>query len=296
MASPNERESKLLDLSKKYDAAVADRDAKTIESLLADDVTLHKDGISLGDDVKGKQSVLDWNKAYFEKYDYKHESVVGAVNDEDNVIFSFWTDEGVKPKEGGPDSTTVGIWHHALSGDKISDIYLLRQLSRDEEERKLKKPLGQKLPFDPKSFAGSAIGQSEERRPKFTEAAKKYNEIWRSGNPDLADEVLVEDFKMYNPVLGNTTSSRKEFKDMISQYSKHWTVDSQDTKIAVSAGDKGFLWWLSHGTEQPSGKKDSLYGLNMLVFTEDAKIKQVIGFRELTQGEQQEYIKEEYRR
>ncbi len=36
---------------------------------------------------------MAWLKAYFEKYEYLHEAIAGAVNEDEWTAFSFWYDK-----------------------------------------------------------------------------------------------------------------------------------------------------------------------------------------------------------
>jgi hypothetical protein len=47
----------------------------------------------LGSDVKGADEISKYFQAYWEKYQYKHSVIAGAVHSDDKSAFSFWQDQ-----------------------------------------------------------------------------------------------------------------------------------------------------------------------------------------------------------
>jgi len=303
----SKHEEHLLQVSKDFDGVLSNRSTKELDSILSSDVTLHKDGITLGSDIKGVSGVKDYMQAYIDKYDFEHDVIAGAVDEQANVTFSFWQDKGVRPhgdkfedlpSHAKQPTETVGIWHLQLDGEgqKVKDIFFLRQLSPDETHRKLMEVPDQSTPFDPSDFKGSDVEQAPEQAEKNDKLASTYNDMWKNGDPSSAGDVLAEDFEQYQPVLGSTLKGKDNFVKLIHGFAENWKTKEHTSHIAVSAGDKAFIWWQSTGTESKSGKEDSLYGLNLLVINPSGKIQKCVGFRQLTSGELEKHVKPEVQR
>jgi len=296
----SEHEGHLLQISKDFDGALSSRSTEKLDSILDDNVIVHKDGISLGNDVTGKSAVKEWIQSYIDKYEFTHDVICGAVDEQAQVTFSFWQDKDVKPVSGKfpedlPEaakkpSHTVGIWHLQLdsAGKKVQHVYFLRQLSADETHRKLKEDPGQEIKFNPDVFKGSDKVASKEAAQENDKLASTYNNIWKTGNPSAADDILADDMHQYQPVLGQELVGKDKFKELIEKFASNWETTSQKSHVAVSAGDKAFIWWHSSGKEKKSGKEDTVYGLNLLHIVA-GKIQTVVGFRQLV-GEESEKL------
>lgn len=295
MVLKTDYEKKLLEASKTFDGAISQKDVSSLTNLLAKDAILHHDGITRGQDIVGSDNILGWLQTYPNQYDYKsHEVIAGAVDEQNKSAFSFFLDQGVKPSgsDSTPSTDTVGIWHHVFdSNDKIKEIWFLRQLSHDELETKMMKKPSQKG-YDWSKFQGSSEEPSEERSEKHDKAANLFNDIWRTGDPSSAKDIMTDDVIIYDPVLGHETKGRSEFENMINGFSKSWQTKKNESSVAVSAGDKAFIWWLNSGSSKDSGEDDTLYGLNMLVFNSEGKISHAISFRQPTKGESQKLLKD----
>jgi hypothetical protein len=59
----------------------------------ADRPCVRADGITLGSDIKGVSGVKEYMQAYIDKYDFEHEVITGAVDEQAQVTFSFWQDK-----------------------------------------------------------------------------------------------------------------------------------------------------------------------------------------------------------
>lgn len=304
-----EAEQRLLNHSKKFDAAVREKDIKTFESLLSDAVTLHKDNLTIYKNLDGKAAVVEWMKSYFDKYEYEHDDSAGAVDDDDNTAFCFWQDRNVRPKpdkffEDLPDwakrpNNVVGIWHHILdSENKIQDIFYLRQLSKDEVYRKLKNPPDlSNVKFDPSKFRGAPFEPSAERRQLMEKGVRCFNEIWSKGKPEEVDSIFTPDAELYDPVFGVYLNGKDAIKDHLKTYTemrkKEWEVKHEDPHWAVTAGNKGFLHWFVKAVHKTDGQQEVMYGLDMMVFTKDAKIREVVSFRMPPDSEARRIVKDE---
>jgi len=186
---------------------------------------------------------------------------------------------------------TIGIWHHVFNkDDQMSNIWFLRQLSHDELESKWKDPPAQKTQFDPSKYRGSDVGQSEERSQQYEKAAQAFNNIWATGDPSIAKDIMTSDVSIYDPVMGSETHGVENFEKMIHGFSQSWTTKENKSHVAVTHGDKAFISWSNIGTPK-DGPEESLYGLNMLTFNGDGKIADVIGFRQLTKSESEAKVK-----
>lgn len=280
----SQREDQLIKLSKSYESALAASDLSKVEDLLADNVTLHGDKVALLDDLHGKETVLKWHKAFFEKYQYKHEDLIGAVDENDNTTFSLSVDSGVTPKVDTqqPDdqkkpSSVIAITHLVWDGnDKISDIWKLRQLSIDEAHRKMKNiPDYHGSSFNPYNMksTGDDIEPNPDRAHMHEEAAAKWNQIWTESNPSIADEILTDDVKVHNLLTSDETTGKEEFKGKLKGILGEWEPQHNEKRIAVTPGNKAFMFWTTTGTLK--GDWSSVYGLEMLVFNKEGKVAEI---------------------
>ena len=60
---------------------------------LSSSVTLHQDGFTLQKDVEGEEAVKKYLAAYFDKYDFTHETIAYAVNEKTNASFALAYDK-----------------------------------------------------------------------------------------------------------------------------------------------------------------------------------------------------------
>lgn len=71
-----------------------------------------------------------------------------------------------------------------------------------------------------------------------------------------------------------------------------WQSTSQEHQIAVTPDSlKAFVLWKQDGFFKETNKKDSLYGLNVIVFDKAHKIEKVLGFRQIMKSEQKKMVK-----
>jgi ketosteroid isomerase-like protein len=287
------------------DAAINRRDTSQIAALLSDDVVIHHDGITMGEDVKGKDAAVRWFDSYFSRYSFASHDVIAAAADEGTrSSFSFYMDQGVKRKTGEAAGTnapegdvTVGMWHNIFNSDlKISGMYFLRQLSHDEMERKLHRTLDQEVKFNPLKYKPSAFPPSPELQKCHKAAAQEFDDMWRTGDPAPAQRILADAVSIYDPVLGHEKHGRKSFEEMIQRFAQEWTIEQHESHIAATPDDKAFVWWRSTG-KLPDGSQDTLYGMNMLVWgSDDDRVHDIIGFRQLTKGESEKFVKPDRQR
>lgn len=60
---------------------------------LSPKVVLHQDGFTLNKDIEGEEAVKKYLAAYFEKYDYSHETLMYAVNEKTKASFALAYDK-----------------------------------------------------------------------------------------------------------------------------------------------------------------------------------------------------------
>lgn len=51
------------------------------------------DGLTLASDVRGSDAVRNYFQSYWEKYEFSHSVIAGAVHSDDGCAFSFWQDK-----------------------------------------------------------------------------------------------------------------------------------------------------------------------------------------------------------
>jgi hypothetical protein len=172
-------------------------------------------------------------------------------------------------------------------------------MTSDEVDAKLKEPIKQSLPTDPNQWSKSSdpSDHSVDRCKSMDKSARAFNDIWKTGDASCAKDIMTKDVKIYDPVFGNKTEGVESFEKMIDGYSKAWKTHSNSMKVACTHSDKAFLWWQSTGSpKDDESKKDTLYGINMLVFDKDNKICTVVGFRQPTMSESDSKVKPEVQR
>ncbi|KAK9823774.1 hypothetical protein WJX72_005413 [[Myrmecia] bisecta] len=307
MAGPTQKEQQLLSASKDFHNFIESQKTDSLSSLVTPEVTLHKDAITIQADVKGVDDVKQYFQSYFDKYSFKHVAVCGAVDEKANVAFSFAVDQKVTPSAGKfdesfPDwakapSDTAGIWLLEFNGQgKITDIWFLRQLSADEQFRKYKKTVDySKLNLDPLKYQQSNLEASADRAKKIDQNAHAFSDIWSTGDPSAADSIMAADVRDLDVLYVSELKGPKAFQDMITGVFKSWKQTSSSDTIAVTPGNKAFVHWSAEGKLETGGDKQSnkLFGLNMLVFNEECKIAEVIGFRQPMSSERQQLLKAE---
>jgi len=295
MVLKTEREERLLSISKKFDAGLSRFNLGLWEEILSPHVVLHKDSVTLFDDLHGAKTVTSYFQAYIDKYHYEHQPLAGAVDEHDDVAFSFHVDKGVAPKgvTGKVATNTLGMFYHTFdSQDKIKEIYFLRQLQYDEAERKLQHvPDISSLGIDPEHFKGSGERPSEERSQKHEHYASLYNQIWRTGDASKADEIFSNNPNLYNLIYGSKQKGVDSFKSMINNVFKEWEPKEHKSTVAVSAGNKAFIFWRTTGVYK--GDWSKVYGLSLLVFDSECKISEVLTFMQPFPSQRRELLKPE---
>ena len=51
------------------------------------------------------------------------------------------------------------------------------------------------------------------------------------------------------------------------------------------------MHWISTGKHLTDGAEETIYGLNMLVFNDDGKITEIVGFRQPSKNEAEQLVK-----
>eukprot|EP00884_Botryococcus_braunii_P022034 jgi/Botrbrau1/8514/Bobra.0029s0018.1 len=304
MVIKTDNEGALLAASKQFDEALAKRDLAPLTDLLADDVVLHQDAVTLNHDLRGRRIVIKYFQSYVDRYNYEHVPIAGAVDkDEDNgVAFSLSVDKGVVPKENvykgqhqagqAVATDTAAIYHFRFnSSGKIKDIFFLRQLSVDEANRKMKTvPDMKDLDFDPEKLRGQQGDKSEERAQRHQKAADIYNQMWHTGDASAAPDIMADNVQLRNVVYGSKQTGVDSFQSMISTIFKDWHPLDHEATVAVTAGNKAFVWWRVTGEYQ--GDWSNNYGLSLLVFDDNDKIAEVNTFMQPFPKQRRELINE----
>lgn len=304
MAHKSEKDQRLLDASKRFDSAFSRYDMSVFNGLLHEDVVLHKDKLTLREDIHGIDAVKAYFQAYIDRYNFEHVPICGAVDEHAHCTFALHVDKQVSPKSGhhqqqhasgdAKPSDTIGVFHLRFDrGDeRVRDIYFSRQLSHDEAQRKLKTmPDYSKLGLnDIMSYKGS-VAQDTERAHAHDHAATLYNHIWATGDASMADKIMAPDVDLYNVVYGGVKKGVDEFKSMIKGIFSEYKVHSNRSTVAVTAGDKAFIHWRVAG--EYKGDFTNNYGISVLVFNKQEKIQEVLTFMAPFPAQQREMLKSE---
>jgi len=286
MAHKSAKEERLLSVSKAFDQGLSRHHLSGWDSILDQNVILHKDSITLYDDLHGLSTVKGYFQAYLDRYKFEHHVVCGAVDEPSNVAFSMHQDKHVQPKmtahpgqhlkqEAKP-SDTIGVFHLRFNEkEMVQEIYFLRQLSHDEAASKMQKiPELEKLDLKNITSYGGAMEHGEERAKKHDRAASLYNHIWASGDVSHADDIMASNVKMHSLIEGNSMSGVDTFKSMVSNIFKEYEVKDNKSTVAVTAGNKAFIFWRVTGIYK--GDWSQVYGLSFLVFNIEDKIEEVL--------------------
>jgi hypothetical protein len=72
----------------------ADHSACNSWALLCTASILCTDGITMGEDLKGKDAAVRWFKSYFDRYDFaSHDAIAAAADEGTRSSFSFYVDQ-----------------------------------------------------------------------------------------------------------------------------------------------------------------------------------------------------------
>lgn len=299
----SDKDNKLIGLSKQFNKAIDTKDVVLgkLEPLLAENVVYHADEVTLQESVKGRKEVLKYIQAYFDNWDYKRVECFGAVNADENIAFSVAVDRDVTPKPGvHPEQKEKGevkpshvINITALvfdSNDQISEIYPARQLSFDEAHRKLKKvPEYSGSSFNPEKLADDKSPEpSEERRQLLKSAASDWNKLFCTNEVSIADKICSPDIKVHNLLVSEQTTGLDAWKSSLAGMFKEWECKSNNSRIAVTAGNKAFILWETTGVSK--GKETSVWGISVLLF-DDQKIKEAAAIYQPFPGMREALVK-----
>lgn len=302
MAFKSDKEQRLLSASKAFNSGFQRYNLSVWGDLLDEHVVLHKDKLTLREDIHGKGAVIAYYQAYIDRYNYEHTPIAGAVDEHHNVAFSMHLDKHVCPKgekyqaqhsagECKP-SDTLGVFHLRFNrhDEKVKDIFFSRQLSHDEAARKLKKmPDYSSLNLNTVVSYGGAKEQSAERAQKHDHAASIYNHIWATGDVSLADKIFAKDVSLNNAVYGGAQTGIDSFKSMVSGIFKEYEVKENRSTVAVTAGDKAFIFWQVTGVYK--GDWTQNYGISFLVFDQSDLIQESVTFMAPFPSQQREMLK-----
>jgi len=304
MAAPNA--ASLLQSLDKWDQAWAKRDPNAVQKLLAQNCTLHADGVLFEKDLTSADAILDIHKRYFSKYDFNHETIACAANPETRSAFAFWQDHNIQRKEEGkqgPGTSIAGMWRVVFNQDcsAIQDIYFLRQLHQEEAEHKLKDPKSiAKGGVDSSRFPKSTTTESKEQQDKEEQkaaryAAEEYSKIWQTGDTSIAEKIMDEDVKSTDLMHGGELQGRQPWCDMVKKVFENWNPTSSSYDVGVSLdGRVALTHWVSEGTDRHQGASDQIrmFGMNLLnINPKNGKIVESVGFRQFSPEERKKMMK-----
>ena len=107
----------LVKLATQTEKALTDKTLSAISNL-SPDVVLHQDAFTLNHDIKGEEEVKKYLQAYFDKYEYEHDTLGYGVNPDSSCSFALSYDK-------------VTAWRpHWTSTDSIlhNDVFRLKPL------------------------------------------------------------------------------------------------------------------------------------------------------------------------
>ncbi|KAL3136507.1 hypothetical protein ABBQ38_005758 [Trebouxia sp. C0009 RCD-2024] len=304
----------LVKLATQTEKALTDKTLSAISNL-SPDVVLHQDAFTLNHDIKGAEEVKKYLQAYFDKYEYEHDTLGYGVNPDSSCSFALSYDKGVHlknkgdlPKEAVEPVATIGVWKQVYNSDgKVTDIYFYRQMSADELHSKVKDPSkaahaadedlkelvefrGLEMKKDPWTEAKC----SPERFEKLLKAAKSFSAVWQDGKTELAKDVLAEDVVSKDLLFGNVITGFDNWSKMVHGIFENWEQNNEMSDYAVSyCGSKAFIHWSNKGKESKTGKENNLKGMSVLVFGHNDKAVRVLSFRQPLASERSQVMKEE---
>lgn len=82
----------LVKLATQTEKALTDKTLSAISNL-SPDVVLHQDAFTLNHDIKGEEEVKKYLQAYFDKYEYEHDTLGYGVNPDSSCSFALSYDK-----------------------------------------------------------------------------------------------------------------------------------------------------------------------------------------------------------
>lgn len=277
-------EDKLIDLSKQYNRAFASKNLGKLDELFSPKVVYHADKVTLQENLEGRSTVLAYLKDFFAKYDYDRNEVFGAVDHNDYIAFSVTVDKGVAPKQGVHDEQKNDgkakpgnvINLTALFFDKgnlIQHIYVARQLSIDEAHRKLKKvPDYSGSSFNPEKLGNDDLEPSSDRAKMHERFADLWSQQFTQNDISNAERILDPNVKIHQLLTSDETNGLEDWKKGLANIFKDWECKGHRHHIAVTPGNKAFVWWETTGITK--GEWTTVWGITVLIFNKE-KISEV---------------------
>ena len=65
----------------------------------------------------------------------------------------------------------------------------------------------------------------------------------------------------------------------------------KSTIAVTSNSNKAFIYWASHGEQTDTHQENHFYGLNLLIFNQEGKVKEILGFRQPLASERPQLLK-----
>ena len=230
------------------------------------------------------------------------------------------------PKEGGPHgdqagqcppTDTLAITYYVFQrpedagpSPKVTDIFMLREITPDEAGRKLGAGPGARpahtarrvleaIPLDALAFA-SAASHDPERAAKHATAAEAVNEAWRTGDATGALPHLAAGVRYINALYGTSTTGPDAWAAMLAKNFARYTLLWHSSATCVTPGNKAFVfftaaakWARPSGGGGDGGEEEgaeveeggpTIYefvqpsGCSLLLFDDDDKASTIISF------------------
>ncbi|KAK9813056.1 hypothetical protein WJX72_008200 [[Myrmecia] bisecta] len=245
-------------------------DLAALDKWAAPHVVLHKDDLTIEHDVEGLQKVRTFYTALFEKYSYKHVPAVYGANAVADTSYCFAQDQQVLPKsatmaaergnEEQPEPTNhAAMFRYQFNDDmKLTGIWLLRQLTREEMQQKVRNPAAARLEdININAYKASAPAPPADLAQRMVENADLYRDIWAKALSACdsqaqwdADLCLRPSAHIIDLVFGTKYVGLPRFKQQLHGMHKEWQVNEQSHEVALVPDDmKAFIFYTQKGVE-----------------------------------------------
>lgn len=128
---------------------------------------------------------------------------------------------------------------------------------------------------------GDMSNAKEDFPSTMYDVARRYSDIWQTGDVSIADAICKSDMKSYDLLKGGELNSRDDWKKMVQEVFSFWRPQGREIDIATTPGDnKAFVHWSARGKLEGKEEEVPTFGLNVLeIDPSDGKIMRTAGFR-----------------